>query len=972
MNGSLLSLLGVPPPQVSRLPGKSRTRLLNFLMRWEAYEETVACLEELPVDRFVSLQDLQARAFSRLGQYADALVVMQKRLAKKNVSTAQLLYGRLLLEGGNAKEAYAVATRLTEMVNSPVGAWSLLGDLFLQQGEVERAVDAYTMQQRQAPHSRAAMLGLAWVNQKKGDGVAAAAYAVRAFTGGREAAGGYAAVPVPQLQELLELFDALGDQNRVRACNEQLKERFAAELSEIQTLLARGAAESSSNRRRKGTGGRREAMPVRADTTPLAGLAKIPISAAERRALEKAAKKLFGFFALLPAQAEIMACARRGENVLAILPTGAGKSLCYQLLAFMDESAGVTLVVSPLIALMKDQIDGLPATLQKQAIAINSSMSAKELRDAIDGIATGHYKLIYAAPERLRQEPFLHLLRQRGMARFVVDEAHCVSVWGHDFRPDFLHVAQAHRDLGAPPILALTATAPPVVRQDIQHQLFSANAGRKQANSVQTNSRRTEPLPTRIIATDTYRPNLNLSAVLVRNEDEKLSQVVALCKSLAKDGSGIIYARTRRRCEELADLLRRQGFQAEHYHAGVSDRAQIQDRFMRNDVQIIVATIAFGMGVDKPDIRFILHYGLPDSVESYYQEAGRAGRDGNLSRCLLLHSNGDKSLLTRYANEGIISADFLRAVYKAVRAALTERNPNTVSIERLVGQIRVGNRAGNRGGDNTQVQVALSMLEELGLLQRHYDVPNSVSLALQKPANGVEFKRFAGLIGLQKDVPLSTTYLALAERGETSPVDLERQLLAWQSAGLIRYAPTGRSVLLTLLPAARDVSRRVESLLDRYATIQQQRVTEIVDFARTRYCRHGHLANYLGGEPRSDCGACDCCAEGVSASAPESMPSVAAQLQTILTALDEGGWGRRNLMRLLRGDPEVNQRGQNSSVYGALGFRSETSLEQLIDQLHHQGYIREQALSHGGVALGITQAGRRILTDERALERIAN
>ncbi len=952
MNRSLLSLLEVSPQQVSRLAGKNRTRLLNFLLRWEAYEDALACLTLLPVARYVSLQDLRARALSHLGRHDDAAALMQKRLAKKNSPTAQVLYGRLLLDAAKAKEAYAVATRLAETENPPLAVWSLLGDLFLRYDRIEKAVDAYITQQKISPRSRAAAIGLAWVNQKQGDAVTAAAYAVRAFT---VEEGDYA-LPISQLQGLLELFTVLGDQNRVRECTQQLKERFAAELATIQELLAEDEVDSiPGGRARQASAGPPKAMPPRADTAPLPDLAQIPVNASERKALETAAYQLFGFSTLLPAQAEIMACARREENVLAILPTGAGKSLCYQLLAFMEEGPGATLVVSPLIALMKDQIDNLPATLRDRSVAINSSMSGKELHDAIEGIANGRYKLIYAAPERLRQEPFLHLLRERGLARFVVDEAHCVSIWGHDFRPDFLHVAQAHRDLGAPPILALTATAPPVVRQDIGRQLFSTGV-------EQNHSRGKKPLPTRIIATDTYRSNLNLSAVRVRNEDEKLSQVVGLCKSLAQDGSGIIYARTRRRCEELADLLRRQGLQAAHYHAGISDRAQVQERFMRNDIQIIVATIAFGMGVDKPDIRFILHYGLPDSVEAYYQEAGRAGRDGKPSHCVLLHSGGDKSLLTRYANEGVISADFLRAVYKAIRAVLKKRNPNTVSVERLVGQLQ---------GDNTQVRVALSMLEELGLLQRHYDVPNTVSIALLKQGRSAEFKEFAGAVGLQKDLSISASYMELAERGEVSPVDLERRLLAWQSAGLLRYQPRGRSLLLTLLPAARDISRQVERLLDRYATIQQQRVTEIVDYARTRYCRHGHLANYLGGKPRTNCGACDRCAEGVAVLASADMPTEAVQLQLILTALNEGGWGRRNLMRLLRGDPEVNQRGQASNVFGSLGFRSETSLGHLIDLLLHQGYIREQTLSHGGIALGITQSGRRALSDEKTLARIA-
>jgi ATP-dependent DNA helicase RecQ len=630
-----------------------------------------------------------------------------------------------------------------------------------------------------------------------------------------------------------------------------------------------------------------------------------------------------------------MACVRRGENVLAILPTGGGKSLCYQLPAIMD--GGLTLVISPLIALMKDQVDNLPSTARKQAIAINSSLDGGQLRRAVEDIARGRYFLVYAAPERLRQAPFLHALRRAGLRRLVIDEAHCVSIWGHDFRPDYLHVAQAHRDLGSPPILALTATAPPQVRQDIQRQLFGRG---DDASSF------------RVIATDTYRANLNLSSIRMRNADEKLQHLLALCQRLAPQGSGIVYARSRRRCEELADLLRRQGLCAEHYHAGLLHRAQVQDRFMNNEVQIIVATIAFGMGVDKPDIRFIIHDGLPNSVESYYQEAGRAGRDGKPSHCVLLHSSSDKSLLSRFAREGAIPADFLRSTYKAVRKRLARHNPAAVPLEALVQELR---------SDDTQVRVALSMLEEVGLLQRHRDVPRSVTVRLLATGKDRGLDALAKALRLRPQQPFTGGYMDLATAGDIAPTQLEDQLLRWQEGGLLQHETRGRDLLLTLTAADGQVSRRVHNLLDQYAAIQQQRVTEIADYARTRRCRHGHLAAYLGGQPRTQCQACDNCAEGISVQPAANLPSEAEQMRWILTALDEGGWGRRNLMRLVRGEPGTNERAQASAAFGQLGFRSESSLDGMIDKLLHGGYIREQTLEHGGVALGITQAGRRLL-----------
>jgi len=939
---SLLTLLHVAPAQVFHLSSRIRTQLLNFLLRWEAYTDVLACLEHLDTADLVSLQDLQARALLGLERADAAVAVMRSRLAQKDPPSALLLYGRCLLAKGELEAAQRLATLLTERERPLATAWGLRGDVHLQQDQIDMAAAAYHEQLQLTPRSRQAQLGLAHVHRRRGDGVTAAAYAVRAYTVDE----GEKPVSISLLQQLLHFFSDIGDHNRVQTANRQLQERFRAELDEMAALL-----QDELHTLPRPHSPTQDAPTVAAEpaqSTAAPDLSTVPVSAAERHALESAAQRFFGFSRLLPAQAEIMACARRDEHVLAILPTGGGKSLCYQLPAFMD--GGLTLVISPLIALMKDQVDNLPRAVRQKAVAINSSLDGAALRRAVDEIARGRFALVYAAPERLRQASFLHALRQGGICRLVIDEAHCVSIWGHDFRPDYLHVAQAHRDLGAPPILALTATAPPQVRNDIERQLFGGLSATEGAGSL------------RVIAADTYRANLNLSAIRVRNEDEKRQHLIGLCQSLAQEGSGVIYARTRRRCEELADLLQRQGISAEHYHAGLIDRTAVQDRFMRNRVQIIVATVAFGMGVDKSDIRFIIHYGLPNSVESYYQEVGRAGRDGKASHCILLHSNSDKSLLTRYAREGAMPIEFLRRTYKAVAQRLAQQNPNAVPLEDLVHKLQ---------GDDTQVRVALSMLEEVGLLQRLRDVPRTVSLTWLKPQGATEAARFAGVAGLQAHQTMTRTYLDLAAATQIAPDQLEEQLLHWQAAGALRVEAGGRDLLLKLSPSNEQVSRRVNTLLDQYATIQQQRVTEIVDYARTRRCRHGHLANYLGGHPRTRCTACDNCAEGVAIDAEANLPGEAEQLRWILSALDEDGWGRRNVMRLLRGDPDAPERAQAAQAFGKLGFRSESSLNGLIDTLLQAGYLREKTLSHGGVALGITQAGRRVLRENHALDHLA-
>lgn len=238
------------------------------------------------------------------------------------------------------------------------------------------------------------------------------------------------------------------------------------------------------------------------------------------------------------------------------------------------------------------------------------------LASRLEQTAQGAFKLVYAAPERLRQVPFLDALRHAGVSLLVVDEAHCVSLWGHDFRPDYLFISKAWQELGRPPILAVTATATTHVRDDIQAALGKM----------------------RLIATDIHRPNLRLEARKLFNEQQKRQSLLALCSEMK--GSGIVYTMSRKRCEALADMLEREGESVMHYHAGIADRAAAQDRFMQGQARIVVATVAFGMGIDKENVRFIIHFDPPGALENYHQEVGRAGRDGLPARCVLLFTEG--------------------------------------------------------------------------------------------------------------------------------------------------------------------------------------------------------------------------------------------------------------------------------------------------------------------------------------------
>jgi len=328
----------------------------------------------------------------------------------------------------------------------------------------------------------------------------------------------------------------------------------------------------------------------------------------------------FGFTDFRPAQRQVIDRIMDGESVLAVMPTGSGKSLCYQLPALA--LPGLTVVISPLIALMKDQVDnlgrlGLPATVVNSTVS--RDLQRSRLRRAIDG----EIKLLYIAPERFQNDEFRSMLTRAEVSLLAVDEAHCISLWGHDFRPDYLRLKDFAKDVRAARILALTATATPAVRKDIVKQLGIERAPQ--------------------IVSGFDRPNLYLDVSEVTSVAEK---VRAIAKAFRTEKLGIVYAGTRKNVEDLYGDLKREGVDALAYHAGLplQERRSVQDKFMKAERCVIVATNAFGMGIDRREVRFVIHANIPASLEAYYQEIGRAGRDGKPAKCLLLFSYADKRI----------------------------------------------------------------------------------------------------------------------------------------------------------------------------------------------------------------------------------------------------------------------------------------------------------------------------------------
>ena len=342
--------------------------------------------------------------------------------------------------------------------------------------------------------------------------------------------------------------------------------------------------------------------------------------------LHEALEKYFGYETFRPLQEQIIADALVGRDVFALLPTGGGKSLCFQLPALLHK--GLTIVVSPLIALMKDQVDalgtsGIPATF------LNSTLDGDEARLRWRRLHRGEYKLLYVAPERLMLDGFLERALNWDIAQFAIDEAHCISEWGHDFRPEYRELAKLRRDLPEVPIMALTATATERVRDDIVKHLGLRDP--------------------RCYVASFNRPNLTYR---VETKSSAFAQLLTFIRARPNE-SGIIYCASRKTADTLATKLTSEGIRAKAYHAGLDskERAKNQEAFLRDDARVITATIAFGMGINKPNVRFVVHYDLPKNIEGYYQETGRAGRDGLPSECLLLFSAGDVAKQIRFIEE---------------------------------------------------------------------------------------------------------------------------------------------------------------------------------------------------------------------------------------------------------------------------------------------------------------------------------
>jgi ATP-dependent DNA helicase RecQ len=637
----------------------------------------------------------------------------------------------------------------------------------------------------------------------------------------------------------------------------------------------------------------------------------------------------FGFAEFREGQGDVIAAILAGKDAVVVMPTGSGKSLCYQLPALM--SAGATVVVSPLIALMKDQVDALRAR-QLPATFINSSLPEREQWSRIDALRRGEFKLVYVAPERFRSSRFLDALQSISVSLFAVDEAHCISTWGHDFRPDYLRlktvVSALNRETRTQTI-ALTATATPYVRSDIIQQLGL-----------------TKP-ETFVSGFD--RPNLSIDVLHTEKEREKLVHIKRLAKR--HEGSGIIYAATRKAVEQVTAQLQSQGLTVSAYHAGMADgtRIKAQEDFMAGRTQMIVATNAFGMGIDKPDIRFVAHYQMPGSIEAYYQEIGRAGRDGLPSACVLLFNYADKNTHDFFIEGSYPSGETIRDVYQTLVATGLKRMELSAA--------EIAKRSGTR--NEMAVQSSLYLLERAGHIQRLANSRN---------------------IGGPASAP---------------PWESSQRTTATAAAATREKPGRGARAILMLdnVPAAK--LRVTPGDVERRAGQERRKLREMIEFCYTEYCYRAQILDYFGDRHHArQCGTCGNCAPHTSLSrlspsalheeqAVSSTPAVVRALtddellrvRKILACASrmKGRFGKTMLAATLRGSAAKNvlqARLNELSTYGLLRDMRQEDILLYIESLCGARCLRVKP----GVypTISITELGERVMREQERVELVLN
>lgn len=556
-------------------------------------------------------------------------------------------------------------------------------------------------------------------------------------------------------------------------------------------------------------------------------------------------RRYWGYNSFRPLQSEIVTSALSGHDTLGLMPTGGGKSITFQVPGLMME--GVTIVVTPLISLMKDQVDNLKRRRIK-AVTFHSGMTRHEHTVALEKLINGGAKFLYVSPERLRNDNFLSLLRGLKVSQIVVDEAHCISQWGYDFRPAYLNIKKLRKVKPDVAILALTATATPEVARDICEQLEMR-----------------DPAVYRMSFT---RDNINY---IVRPAETKIYEVFHILSRT--QGSSIVYVRSRKRTVEISEYLSSAGISATAYHAGLDYelKEKRQNSWQMGETRVMVATNAFGMGIDKPDVRVVIHYDMPPSLEEYYQEAGRAGRDGKRSYAVLLTSKRDQALMRRRVTESFPDREIIRKIYERICNVL---NVSLGEGYGLLKEFDIEKFCDLFGYQERQCRSAIHLLQQAGYLEymEEGDRGSRVMMTCHRDElydlHGVSPRTERVLTGILRTYTgLFTEYVninesSMARNLQLSEREIYESLLELGRMKILSYIPRSR-IPLIYLPTSREEPRYIEIgkkiYEDRRATMSR-RVEAMLSYAYDSHeCRENRMIRYFGEERETGCGHCDVC-----------------------------------------------------------------------------------------------------------------
>ena len=577
-------------------------------------------------------------------------------------------------------------------------------------------------------------------------------------------------------------------------------------------------------------------------------------------------KEYWGYDSFRPMQEDIVNTALEDRDVLAILPTGGGKSVCFQVPALMR--TGIAIVVTPLIALMKDQVQNLNDR-GIRALCVNAGMTRREVDNTLNNALYGDFKFLYVSPERLGTPLFKSYVSEMNVSYIVVDEAHCISQWGYDFRPDYLQIGKL-RELVDAPVIALTATATPQVAEDIMARLCFKDKC--------------------LIKSGFERPNLSY---IVRECEDKLGQLLNICNGV--EGTGIVYVRSRKKTEELAAFLQSNGISSSFYHAGLGSdsRTQRQEQWKSGEIRVMACTNAFGMGIDKPDVRFVVHFDVPDCPEAYFQEAGRGGRDGKRSYAVLLWNSTDIKRMNQIAAASFPSLEYIEDVYHKIHVFYDI--PYDTGAGRQL-KFNLEEFCKHFKLQYSSVYYSVVYLDRTGhwSFSEDIDIDTRVQIVVDRnDLYDVEFpdvrmmrllellmRRYTGLFSYP--VPIDENYIA-SQIGVQVP--MLRQLLYQLSLlHVIRYVPCDHATVI-FLHHDRLRPKNVNLEPKRYAMLKSAatgRMEKMIDYvSQSDVCRSAYLLDYFGQSKSADCGTCDVC-RAKSAGTRKSSSDLASEIATYI------------------------------------------------------------------------------------------